>query len=126
MGSLLPVIPINLHIDPLKEVGILPFIEMPEIVVWQNRVFIPREPDSPNYIETTFALARTVAENEDLLISLHVRTGQFVSIAKIPPSDPLPGVVRWGDRIFRLTECNIYTEAFFTIALEIEPQSEQI
>lgn len=125
MRSLIPVIPVTLEIDPPKEVGILPFVEMPEIIVWQNRVFLPTEPDSPNYTESTFAVARTEAEPNDLLIRLHVRTGQFVANAMILACDPFPGVVRWGDRIFRWTDGNIYTEAFFTIAQELEPQTEQ-
>lgn len=117
------VLPVELELTELKEVGILPFITRPEVIVWENRVFIPTA-DNKNvrrYIETSFAVipSELVPEHEDNpLIHLKVRSGELVQRVHLPNSDALPGVVRWGDRIFRKEE-DAYIEAFFTIAYEL-------
>ncbi len=125
MPNLISVIPVTLDLNPQIEVGILPFIEMPDIIIWQNRCFIPIAYDSANYKETNFAVARIGSgEANDILIRLQARTGHFIANTTIENVDPFPEVVRWGDRIFRLAEGKTYIEAFFTLAhqLVVQPQ----
>lgn len=113
------------------EVGILPFLTPPEIVVWQNRVFVhapaldphPIEPEiSYYYRETGFAVADCTTDDA-IMVRLEVPHGGFVANALVPNCEPLPGVVRWGERIFRLTNKScVYAEAFFTVAFNPETQ----
>lgn len=98
--ALVPCLPITLLTNPPKQVGIIPFKSKPEIIVWENtRVFLPLNEslEDNQYTETSFGLADQ--EGQTTLARLEVSTGEFVGTVKIPST--LPGVIRWGERIFR-------------------------
>lgn len=119
--SLIPAIAITLLIEPPKLVGIMPFKTKPEIIAWENRVFLPIDEDINNnqYTETTFGLA--AQENQNTIARLELSTGEYVASVKIPSS--LPGVIRWGERIFKRVG-GVYREAFCATAYELVSDEE--
>lgn len=122
MENSILAIPVILDLDPPKTLGILPFVTKPEIIVWDNRVFLPTNtnPQDNHYKETDFALADQSLDVYTI-VRLEVRTGQFIASVQVPSI--LPGVIRWGDRIF-FRKGDIYCEGFFAIAHELViPQS---
>ncbi|MDZ8227560.1 hypothetical protein [Nostoc sp. ChiVER01] len=119
--SYIPAIPVILDLDPPKTLGILPFVTKPEIIVWDNRVFLPAntDPQDNHYKETDFGLADQ--PDDHTIVRLEVRTGQFVASVRVPTQ--MPGVIRWGERIF-FRKGSVYCEGFFAIAHELAiPQS---
>lgn len=122
-NSYIPAIPVILDLEPPKSLGILPFVTKPEIIVWDNRVFLPTrdDPQDNHYKETDFALADQPDSENHTIVRLEVRTGQFVASVRVPSL--LPGVIRWGERIF-FRKGSVYCEGFFALAHELViPQS---
>lgn len=120
--ALIPCLPITLLMEPPKQVGILMFQSKPEVIIWENtRVFLPLNESLKDnqYIETSFGLADQ--EGQTTIARLEVATGQFVATVKIPSS--LPGVIRWGERIFKRVG-DVYREAFWAIAQELASEEQ--